>query len=154
MAYVLGQRPDEFGLVPDEKGFVRVKDFVKAISEELRALSFEFKCPFISVSQLNREGFYTTFTEIDLNHIAESMGIPATADFMAVLGTDQDEMIYESEVLYKITKSRIGGMVGTVDKFYLDKKSLKMYDSSEMDDWIDDAMISGDTRNQIEHDGE
>jgi putative RNA 2'-phosphotransferase len=34
MAYVLGQRPDEFGLVPGENGFVPVKDLVKAISEE------------------------------------------------------------------------------------------------------------------------
>lgn len=126
---------------------------IKTISEELRALSFEFKCPIISVSQLNREGFYTTFAEIDFNHIAESMGIPATADFMAVLGTDENEMIYESEVLYKITKSRIGGLVGTIDKFYLDNKSLKMYDASEMDNWIEDATISGDSRNQIEHIG-
>jgi hypothetical protein len=45
---------------------------IKAISEELRALSFEFECPIVSVSQLNREGFYTTFAEIDFNHIAES----------------------------------------------------------------------------------
>jgi replicative DNA helicase len=127
---------------------------IKAISEELRALSFEFKCPIVSVSQLNREGFYTTFSEIDFNHIAESMGIPATADFMAVLGTDENEMIYESEVLYKITKSRIGGLVGTIDKFYLDKKSLKLYDATEMDEWIEDATVSGDTRNQIERDGE
>jgi replicative DNA helicase len=127
---------------------------IKAISEELRALSFEFKCPIVSVSQLNREGFYTTFAEINFNHIAESMGIPATADFMAILGTDENEMIYESEVLYKITKSRIGGMVGTIDKFYLDKRSLKMYDASEMDEWIEDATISGDTRNEIERNGE
>jgi putative RNA 2'-phosphotransferase len=34
MAYVLGHRPDEFGLVPDEEGFVRLKDLVKALSEE------------------------------------------------------------------------------------------------------------------------
>lgn len=127
---------------------------IKAISEELRALSFEFKCPIVSVSQLNREGFYTTFAEIDFNHIAESMGIPATADFMAILGTDQNEMIYESEVLYKITKSRIGGLIGTIDKFYLDKKSLKLYDATEMDDWLEDSMISGDTRNQLERTGE
>jgi replicative DNA helicase len=124
---------------------------IKSISEELRALSFEFKCPIVSVSQLNREGFYTTFAEVDFNHIAESMGIPATADFMAILGTDENEMIYESEILYKITKSRIGGMVGAIDKFYLDKRSLKMYDATEMDQWIEDATISGDTRNEIDH---
>ncbi len=34
MTYVLGRQPDEFGLVPDEDGFVRMKDFIKAISEE------------------------------------------------------------------------------------------------------------------------
>jgi putative RNA 2'-phosphotransferase len=34
MTYVLGRRPDEFGLVPDHEGFVRVKDLIKAISEE------------------------------------------------------------------------------------------------------------------------
>lgn len=122
---------------------------VKRISEELRALSFEFKCPFISVSQLNREGFFTTFEEIDFNHTAESMGIPATADFMAVLGVDQSQMVYESEVLYKITKNRMGGRVGEIEKFYLDKRSLKMYDSSELDLWIEEATISGDNRERI-----
>jgi putative RNA 2'-phosphotransferase len=34
MSYVLGRQPDEFGLVLDEDGFVRVKDLIKAISEE------------------------------------------------------------------------------------------------------------------------
>jgi replicative DNA helicase len=124
---------------------------IKAVSEEIRALSFEFKCPFISVSQLNREGFYTAFAEIGFNNIAESMGIPATADFLGILGTDEARMVYESEILYKIEKSRIGGMVGTIDKFYLDKKSLKMYDSLELDQWIEEAGISGDERNSIEH---
>ena len=34
LAYVLGRRPDEFGLVPDPDGFVRIKDLLKALSEE------------------------------------------------------------------------------------------------------------------------
>jgi len=124
---------------------------IKRISEEIRALSFEFKCPFVSVSQLNREGFYVQFSEVDFNHIAESMGIPATADFMAILGTDEEQMVYESEVLYKITKSRISGRVGHIEKFYLDKRSLKMYDESELDLWIEESTISGDDRDQIDH---
>ena len=123
---------------------------IKRISEELRALAFEFKCPIVSVSQLNREGFYTQFSEVNFNHIAESMGIPATADFMAIMGTDEEQMVYESEILYKITKSRIGGRVGNMERFYLDKNSLKMYDSSELDLWIDEATISGDDRNQLD----
>jgi len=121
----------------------------KRVAEELRALSFEFECPVVSVSQINRQGFYIQFDQLDLSHVAESMGIPATADFMAILGTDEDQMVYENEVLFKILKSRIGRM-GLVDRFYLDKRSLKMYDSSEEEMWIDDATESGDSRAQVD----
>jgi len=34
LAYVLGRRPDEFGLIPDAEGFVRIKDLLKALHEE------------------------------------------------------------------------------------------------------------------------
>jgi len=123
---------------------------VKRVSEELRALSFEFKCPILSVSQLNREGFFVNFNELDFNYVAESMGVPATADFMAILGVDEEQMVYESEILYKITKSRIGGRVGHTERFYLDKRSLKMYDVSELDLWIEEATDSGDDREQVD----
>ena len=32
--YVLGRRPDEFGLVTDKEGFVKIKDLIKAANEE------------------------------------------------------------------------------------------------------------------------
>ena len=32
--YILCRRPDEFGLVTDEEGFVRIKDLLKAVNEE------------------------------------------------------------------------------------------------------------------------
>ncbi|MEJ2097491.1 MAG: RNA 2'-phosphotransferase [Deltaproteobacteria bacterium] len=34
LAYVLGRRPDEFGLAPDPNGFVKIKEFLKAVTEE------------------------------------------------------------------------------------------------------------------------
>jgi len=34
MTYVLERHPDEFGLVPDDDGFIRMKDLIKAITEE------------------------------------------------------------------------------------------------------------------------
>lgn len=34
LAYILGRRPDEFGLVPDSEGYVKVKEFLKALGEE------------------------------------------------------------------------------------------------------------------------
>lgn len=32
--YVLGRRPDEFGLVPDRDGFVKIKELLQAVNEE------------------------------------------------------------------------------------------------------------------------
>jgi len=34
LAYMLGRQPDEFGLVPDPDGYVKIKDLLQAISEE------------------------------------------------------------------------------------------------------------------------
>ena len=34
LVYVLGRRPDEFGLVPDAEGFVRIKELLQAMHEE------------------------------------------------------------------------------------------------------------------------
>jgi putative RNA 2'-phosphotransferase len=34
LAYMLGRRPDEFGLVPDVDGFVKTKELLKALHEE------------------------------------------------------------------------------------------------------------------------
>lgn len=36
LLYVLGRRPDEFGLVPDEEGFVTIKELLQALREEPR----------------------------------------------------------------------------------------------------------------------
>jgi len=123
---------------------------VKRIAEELRALGFEFNVPIVSVSQLNREGTFVEFDELSFNYIAESIGVPATADFMAIFGTDEDKLVYQNELHYKIVKNRLGGRVGEIDKLYYDTRSLKMYDSSEEEEWLKDAKETGDDRNAYE----
>lgn len=119
---------------------------IKRIAEELRALSFEFEVPVLSVSQLNREGSFVGFEQLDFTYIAESMGLPAASDFLAILGIDEDAIVYENEVHGKIVKNRLGPL-GDVFKLYLDSRTLKMYDASEESLWISDANISGDERN-------
>lgn len=59
---------------------------IKDIAEKVRALSYIFKCPFISATQLNRSG-YNTSPELD--QISESMGLGHTADVM--IGIYQEE---------------------------------------------------------------
>lgn len=123
---------------------------VKNISEELRALSFEFTIPVVSVSQLNREGMKIAFDEVDFTYISESVGVMATADFCAIFGSDENSAVYEGEIFYKIVKNRLGGMVGVTNKFYFDQRNLKMYDSCEQDQWMTDATTSNDTRKMAE----
>jgi len=120
---------------------------VKTIAEELRALSFEFEAPVVSVSQLNREGSFVGFEEVDFNYISESHGVAATSDFMSIFGVSQDALIYESELHNKIVKNRLGGRVGDILKMYYDTRNLKMYDQEEEDLWKKDAVTSGDGRN-------
>jgi alpha-amylase/alpha-mannosidase (GH57 family) len=120
---------------------------VKKIAEELRAMSFTFNIPVVSVSQLNREGSsIINLREIDFTHISESLGLPATVDFMSIFGSDDENMIYKSELSYKIVKNRLGGRVGTINKLYFDSRTLKIYDVTEIDQWIEDANKSGDDR--------
>ena len=127
---------------------------MKSIAEETRAMGFEFDMPMISVSQLNRAGTFMSFEDVDFNSIAESMGVPATADFMMIMGSNDEHMVYNNEVHYKIVKNRLGGRVGEMDKFFYDARSMKMYCSSEMDLWMDDIQSSGDERNVAEHDAD
>ena len=122
----------------------------KVISEELRALGFEFDIPVVSVAQINRVSTFLDFESLDMNSIAESFGIPATADSMIVQGSDEDSMIYENELRWKIVKNRLGGRVGELGKWYYDQKSLRIYDESELDLWIKNAKESGDERKPYE----
>lgn len=118
----------------------------KNISEELRALGFEFNIPVVTVAQINRTGTFLDFESLDMNSIGESFGIPATADSMIIQAFDTDDMIYNNELKWKCVKNRLGGRVGDIGKLYIDAKSLRIYDETELDQWLDDVKQTGDER--------
>ena len=78
---------------------------VKGVSEQLRALSYIFKCPVITASQLNR----SAFDKVDpgMEYISESMGLSMTADFQAAIwSSDEDK---EMGIIHiGIQKNRFG----------------------------------------------
>ncbi|MCK9371508.1 hypothetical protein M0R04_16460 [Candidatus Dojkabacteria bacterium] len=119
----------------------------KIISEELRALSFEFKIPIITLSQIKPALGRESIEDIDIYAFQESSAIPATADCTIVFGQKEDEMVYEQELYYKVTKNRLGGRVGYIGKLYMDSRSLKFYDECEQQQWLDDVRESHDDRN-------
>jgi len=122
----------------------------KLISEELRALGFEFNIPVVTVAQINRSGTFLDFDELDMNSISESFGIPATADSIIVQGYDEDDAIYKNEFKWKCVKNRLGGRVGDTGKLYYDGRSLRIYDETELDKWLEDAKRTNDEREVVE----
>jgi len=79
--------------------------YIKAIAEELRGLAVEFDMPIFSATQTTRSGF--TSTDIGLEDTADSFGLPATADFMFAL-ISNDELDQLGQLKVKQLKNRFG----------------------------------------------
>ena len=92
-------------------------ELVKSIAEELRGLAVEFGVPIWSATQFNREGINSS--DPDMTNTSESMGLPATADFMFAL-INSDELTAMNQFLVKILKNRYG------DKFMRNKETGKI----------------------------
>src|SRR5210317_1298278 len=62
--------------------------YIKAIAEELRGLAVENNVPIFSATQTTRTGFVST--DLGLEDTSESFGLPATADFMFALMSNEE----------------------------------------------------------------
>jgi replicative DNA helicase len=69
-------------------GNINSYTMVKSIAEELRGLAVEHDVPIFSATQTTRSGF--TSTDIGLEDTSESFGLPATADFMFALISNEE----------------------------------------------------------------
>ena len=106
--------------------YVNSYSYVKSIAEELRGLAVEFDVPIMSATQTNRQGFQNT--DVGLEDTSESFGLPATADFMfAIISNDKLEEV--GQILVKQLKNRYGDP--TVNKKFLvgiDRAKMKLID--------------------------
>ena len=108
-------------------GNVNSYTYVKAIAEELRGLDVEFNLPVVSATQTTRSGF--TNSDPGLEDTSESFGLPATADFMFALVTNED-LEALNQILVKQLKNRYSDpsyfkrfVVG------IDKPKMRLYDT-------------------------
>ena len=103
---------------------------VKFIAEKVRAISYEYNCPIISATQVNRTGYGVD--EPGLETISESTGLAATADaIFTIWQKDEDKEL--GVVNLGIVKNRFGANFGsTVLRIDYSTLSLK-----------EDEMVSG-----------
>ena len=100
--------------------------FVKAIAEELRGLAVEYDVPIVSATQTTRSGFGSS--DVDLTDTSESFGLPATADFMFAL-ISNEELESMDQIMVKQLKNRYNDPT-THRKFVvgIDRAKMRLYD--------------------------
>jgi len=103
--------------------------YIKAIAEELRGLAVENNLPIVSATQTTRSGFSNS--DPGLEDTSESFGLPATADFMFALVTNE-ELEQLNQVLVKQLKNRYGDP-NLYKRFVLgiDRSKMRLYDVEE-----------------------
>jgi len=84
-------------------GAINSYTYVKAIAEELRGLAVEFGPPIITATQTTRSGFGNS--DPGLEDTSESFGLPATADLMIALVTNE-ELEQNGQIMVKQLKNR------------------------------------------------
>ena len=100
--------------------------YIKAIAEELRGLAVEFNVPLFSATQTTRTGFVST--DIGLEDTAESFGLPATADFMFALITN-DDLEALGQMKIKQLKNRYNDLA--INRSFIigvDRSKMRLYD--------------------------
>ena len=111
--------------------------YIKAIAEELRGLAVEFNVPIFSATQTTRTGFVST--DIGLEDTSESFGLPATADFMfALISNEELEALGQMKI--KQLKNRYNDP--SINRSFIvgvDRAKMKLYDVQQQAQQIVDS---------------
>jgi replicative DNA helicase len=107
-------------------GSVNSYTYIKSIAEELRGLAVEYNVPILSATQTTRSGF--TNSDPGLEDTSESFGLPATADFMFAL-VSNEELEQLNQIIVKQLKNRYNDP-GFYKRFVvgIDRSKMKLYD--------------------------
>ena len=101
--------------------------YIKSIAEELRGLAVENSLPIVSATQTTRSGYSSS--DPGLEDTSESFGLPATADFMFAL-VSNEELEALNQILVKQLKNRYGDP-NDYKRFVLgiDRAKMRLYDA-------------------------
>ena len=102
--------------------------YIKSVAEELRGLAVETNLPIMSATQTTRSGFGST--DIGLEDTSESFGLPATADFMFAL-ISNEELDELNQIAVKQLKNRYNDP--TMNKRFvvgIDRAKMRLFDVS------------------------
>ena len=110
---------------------------IKSIAEEIRGLAVEYNVPIVSATQTTRSGFGSS--DVGLEDTSESFGLPATADLMFAL-ISNEELEGLNQILVKQLKNRYNDP--SINKRFIvgvDRARMRLYDVEDSAQNISDA---------------
>ena len=118
-------------------GSVNTYSLIKSIAEELRGLAVEHDVPIVSATQTTRSGYSNS--DVGLEDTSESFGLPATADLMFALITNE-ELEGLNQILVKQLKNRYNDPTSN-KRFVIgvDRSKMRLYDVEESAQNITDS---------------
>ena len=110
-------------------GSINSYTYIKAIAEELRGLAVEFDVPIVSATQTTRSGYGSS--DPGLEDTSESFGLPATADLMFAL-VSNEELEAQNQIMVKQLKNRYNDPASN-KRFVIgiDRSRMKLFDVSQ-----------------------
>ena len=115
---------------------------VKSIAEELRGLAVETNVPIMSATQTTRSGFSNS--DVGLEDTSESFGLPATADLMFAL-ISNEELDALNQIAVKQLKNRYNDP--TMNKRFviaIDRAKMRLSDVKLSEQVLQDANQTDD----------
>jgi hypothetical protein len=103
--------------------------YIKSIAEELRGLAVETNVPIMSATQTTRSGFSNS--DVGLEDTSESFGLPATADLMFAL-ISNEELDALNQIAVKQLKNRYNDL--TINKRFvigIDRAKMRLFDLAD-----------------------
>lgn len=112
-------------------GSINSYSYIKSIAEELRGLAVEFNVPIVSATQTTRSGYSND--DVGLEDTSESFGLPATADLMFAL-ISNEELANNGQMLVKQLKNRYNDLTA-YQRFVVgvDRSKMRLYDVDQND---------------------
>jgi len=110
-------------------GSINSYSYIKAIAEEIRGLAVEFDVPIVSATQTTRSGFSNS--DVGLEDTSESFGLPATADLMFAL-ISNEELASLGQIMVKQLKNRYNDP--NVNKRFVvavDRSKMRLFDTDD-----------------------
>jgi len=122
-------------------GAINSYSYIKAIAEEVRGLAVEFDLPIVSATQTTRSGYSSS--DPGLEDTSESFGLPATADLMFALISNED-LEAQRQIMVKQLKNRYNDP--NINKRFVvgvDRSKMRLFDvaQSEQEDIVDDGPV-------------